>query len=55
MRDQADPNTFGEFVASLTNRDIETSTLMVLNKIMNSELIGTALGRMGWGVIRINR
>jgi Protein of unknown function (DUF4238) len=54
MRHQADPNTFGEFVASLTNRDIETSTLMVLNKIMNSELIGTILGRMRWGVIRIN-
>ena len=54
MRHQADPNTFDEFVASLTNRDMETSTLMVLNKIMNSELIGTALGRMGWGVIRIN-
>jgi Protein of unknown function (DUF4238) len=54
-RDKADPHTFDEFVASLTNRDIETTTLMVLNKIMNSELVGTALGRMDWAVIRINR
>jgi len=55
IRDRADSNTVDEFVASLTNRDIDTTTLIVLNKIMDSGLVGMALNRMGWGVIRVNR
>jgi hypothetical protein len=55
MRKNDDEPTFDEFCSSFSQADLEGSTLIVLQKVMNSELLGTALNSMRWAVIRVNR
>jgi len=51
-RQPGDPQTFEQFKKSLTDTDFQGITLQVLAKVMNSELLGTQLINMRWGVIR---
>ena len=50
LRTENDPPTFEEFRYSYTQADVVQ--LLILSRIMNSELVGTALVRMCWAVIR---
>jgi hypothetical protein len=52
LRTEKDPPTFEEFRYSYTQADVDQVQLLILSRIMNSELVGTALVRMCWGVIR---
>jgi hypothetical protein len=48
----ADP-TFEEFSASLIEEDVVATQLLVIQKLMNSEMTGAALNAMNWSVIRV--
>jgi hypothetical protein len=52
FRTENDPATFEEFQYSYTQADVDQLQLHVLSRIMDSELVGSALVRMCWGVIR---
>ena len=54
LRTENDPATFEEFRNSYTQADADHVQLLSLSRIMNSELVGTVLVRMCWGVIRID-
>jgi hypothetical protein len=52
-RRDTDPPTFDEFRGGLSDEDaVQAATVMALQRLMDSERIGTALNRMAWAVIR---
>ena len=55
MRHANDPETFEEFVSTITEADYQQVTLRVLHKVMDSENVGHVLNNMQWAVLRINR
>jgi hypothetical protein len=50
LRRESDPTTFDEFLASMHGDAIQRVTVSYLQRIMDSELIGTQLNRMIWTV-----
>jgi len=52
LRTENDPSSFEEFKYSYTQADVDELQLHVLSRIMNSELVGTALIRVRWAVVR---
>jgi hypothetical protein len=54
-RHASDPPTFEDFQRRMTSEALEKTYVLVLQKIMDSELIGTALNAMIWGVMRVRK
>ena len=50
-----DPETFEGFLTTVTEADYQQVTLRVLQKIMDSENVGSLLNKLQWGVLRINQ
>jgi hypothetical protein len=55
LRTENDLPTFEEFRFTTNQADIDRTHLLVLSRVMNSQLVGTFLNRMRWPVIRTLR
>jgi hypothetical protein len=55
MRGPGDPATFDEFRASMSPDAPQRATIMCLQRIMDSELVGNALNQMLWAVTPTHR
>jgi hypothetical protein len=54
LRRESDPETFDEYLAMDDGRIEEESLLPLMQKVIGSKLVGTALIRMTWGIIQFN-
>jgi len=54
-RHEGSEPTFEEYCASLSSADIQGAMLVAFQRVMNSELLGTALNGMRWAVIRVKQ
>jgi hypothetical protein len=55
LRQESDPPTFEEYRARMSPDALQRTILLVLQRVMDSKLIGDALNQMQWGVITVHR